>query len=116
VIEGPLLPEPLRQGKYRATFRFKIHDVQVRAPERYLLDLHVLSHIDGREGPSHYKTLARRTLTTSDFEKAGEDKDFPLDFEVYSKIGGGEQKEEFCTISWASGIQVTFDSVRLSRR
>lgn len=116
VIEGPLRLTPLPPGKYRATFRFQVHEVNVQARERYLLKIHVLSHRDGNEDPSHYKILAQRVLTTGDFETAGKDKDFSLDFEVYLKIGGGEQKVEFCTISGESGIQVTFDSVRLSRR
>jgi hypothetical protein len=117
VIEGPLRREPLQPGKYRATFRIKVRDVDLQAPDQYLLNLEVLSHIDGRveDVKEDGKVLALRTVTTYDFEKAGE-KDFSLDFEVYSKNGGGEQKLEFCIISWKCGIRVTFDSVRLSRR
>lgn len=33
VIEGPMLHEPLRPGKYRATYRFKVHDVNVRTAD-----------------------------------------------------------------------------------
>lgn len=115
IIEGPLRPTPLPPGKYRATFRFQVHGVDVQTPERSLVKIDVLSHRDGNLDPSRYKYLARRTLTTADFEKAGKDQDFPLDFEVYVKINGGELKVEFCTISLESDIQMTFDSVRLTR-
>jgi hypothetical protein len=117
IIEGPLLREPLGPGKYQATFKYKVHDVDVQTPEQHLLTMLVLSHVGGRvEEPDYYKYLAWRTLTTSDFTRTDEYKDFSLDFEVYSTMGGGEQSVEFCTVSLESGIRVTFDSVRLSQR
>ncbi len=110
-IHGPKLRETLLPGKYRATYRFKVHSVDVREKNRYLIRMEVLSEIV--EGGST-KLLAGRTLTTYDFDRAEEYKDFVVDFEVLSEKG--EHRLEMCVKSWESGIRLTFDYVQLSRR
>ena len=105
-IYGPYLREPLRKGKYRATFRVKINDTSTQ--DIPVIELSVASNCGWRGG----KQLASRTFSTRDFKKTDEYHDFSLDFYTFAD----ERELEFRV--WSKGTQhtVTLDYVELSRR
>jgi hypothetical protein len=110
-IHGPKLRKPLPPGKYRAIYRLTVHSVDVKRQNRYLLKLEALAEIV--EGGST-KLLAGRTLTTYDFDREEEYKDFNLDFEILAE--NGELRLELCIKSYGTGIRLTLHYVQLLRR
>lgn len=102
-VYGPYLRESLPKGKYRASFRIKVNKVSLL--DVPIIEVDVASHVEA----DAEKILARRGISTHDFERADEYRDFELDFEVL----GHERKLELRVRSKASGHLVTLDYVEL---
>lgn len=109
-IYGPWLEQPLRKGKYKATFRMKIHNVSVVNHPIVDIDVACATRWDGDT------RLACRTLTTSNFAKADEYDEFSL----YFKVDNEARKVEFRVWTHKAGSEgrdiVILDYVQLSRQ
>jgi hypothetical protein len=84
----------------------KVDDIS--ADDVYITYIDVVSAYKERKGS---KVLAARTLTSNDFGKSDEYKEFHLDFDVFTD----EREVEF-RVSPTSGFVTTLDFVQLSRR
>jgi len=105
-IYGPYLRNPLRKGKYCATFRIKVDDI---AGENCpIVDIDVAS----RTRELGDKRLTARTLTPLDFRRGDEYHEFSLDFNTF----GDERDLELRVYSRGNGHLVTLDYIQLSRR
>ena len=105
-IHGPYIREPLRTGKYRATFKLKVDDIGT--DDVYITYIDVVSIYKEQKGA---KVLAARTLTSNDFGKSDEYREFNLDFDIFTD----EREVEF-RVAPTNGFLTTLDFVQLSRR
>jgi hypothetical protein len=105
-VYGPYLREPLRRGRYRATFKLKLEDASVENVP--------IIEIDVACKTRHYgdKRLTGRVLTTLDFKFSDEYRAFRLDFDLLTD----ERDLELRIWSKGGGHRITLDYVRLSRR
>lgn len=104
-IFGPYLRQPLRKGKYRATFRIRVNEIT--SEDRPIIELSVAANCKVKGD----KQLAARTLSTRDFRRGGVYQNFPLDF--YALID--ERDLELRVCSRDSRHIVTMDYIYLSR-
>ncbi len=106
-IFGPYIQEPLRKGKYRATFRLRVDD-DISGDDVHITKIDVVSNFREHRG---MKELAARSLMARDFKTSGEYQSFHLDFEVFA-----DEREVELRVYPTAGYLVTFDAVKLSRR